>query len=738
MNRKWELIEKDGYCLIVNDGGPTLGISTANKDAIIEADGFAFKDLNRNGTLDAYEDWRLPAEERLDDLVKRLSIEEIAGLMLYSSHQMLTIRPEILARLYKGKDTRENAWDLSDMQKAFLKDDNLRHVLIALIDNAYTAAKWNNNAQAFVECIGHGIPVNTSTDPRHNISSSGEFDMGSGSPISKWPQHLGLAAAFDPAVVEEFGRVASKEYRAMGIATALSPQIDLATEPRWNRFNGTFGAGSLLCADLARAYCDGFQETDGENEINEGWGYDSVNAMAKHWPGGGSGESGRDAHYAYGKYAVYPGKNFDEHMIPFTEGAFKLKSKTEMASAIMPYYTISYEEDKNGENVGNGFSKYIITDLLRDKYKYDGVVCTDWNITHDMLDFESPITGKPWGVEDMSVTDRHYKVLMAGVDQFGGNDDAKPVIAAYEKGATELGEPVMRARMELSAKRLLRNIIRVGLFENPYIDAEESRELVGCSEYMNAGYKAQLRSVVMLKNKDNVLPLKAKAKVYIPKRLTKAGSNWFGMPVPEVECIPVDLEVIGRYFDFVDNPDEADCAFAFIDSPENKAYNKDEGYVPISLQYRPYTATAARSKSIAAPGDDRSYKGKTISHRYEPHLDMVLDTKKAMGDKPLIVFLKANNPVVPTEFEGSADAILVDFCVKPEALMDIVSGKTEPSGLLPFIMPKDMATAETHCEDLPFDLTPYTDSCGNAYSFAFGLNWSGTITDERIKRYRKF
>jgi len=737
MTKKWKLAEKDGYCLIINDGGATLGISAANKDAILEADGFAFKDLNRNGVLDIYEDWRLPVDERLDDLVKRLSIDEIAGLMLYSSHQMLTMKKGMFSHLDKSVDTREHAWDLSEAQKVFLEDDNLRHVLIALIDDAYTAAKWNNNAQAFVEGIGHGIPMNTSSDPRHNISASGEFDMGAGSPISKWPQHLGLAAAFDPAVVEEFGEIASKEYRLMGIATALSPQIDLATDPRWNRFNGTFGAGSLLCADLARAYCDGFQNSAGDAEIKDGWGYNSVNAMAKHWPGGGSGEGGRDAHYGYGKYAVYPGKNFDEHLIPFTEGAFKLKSKTGMASAIMPYYTISYQEDAGGENVGNGFSKYIITDLLREKYKYDGVVCTDWNITHDMLDFESPITGKPWGVEDMSIVDRHYKVLMAGVDQFGGNDDATPVVAAYEKGVAENGEAFMRGRMELSAKRLLRNIMRVGLFENPYLDAETSRDSVGCPEYMNAGYKAQLRSIVMIKNKDNLLPLRERKKVFIPKRITKAGHNWFGMPIPEVNEVPVDLDVVKQYFDVTENPDEADCAFVFIDSPENLGYTKEEGYIPISLSYRPYTAVDARDKSIASPSDDRSYKEKTAAHRYEPHLDIMLETKKSIGDKPLIVFLKANNPVIPAEFEGAADAVLVEFSVKPEALLDIVSGKTEPSGLLPFILPKDMETVEKHCEDLPFDIKPYTDSCGNRYDFAFGMNWSGVIDDERVKKYKK-
>ncbi|MDZ7649912.1 MAG: glycoside hydrolase family 3 N-terminal domain-containing protein [Cytophagales bacterium] len=142
-------------------------------------------------------------------------------------------------------------------------------------------------------------------------------------------------------LVEQFGSIASKEYRALGIATALSPQVDIATDPRWYRTSGTFGENPYLSADIGRAYIDGFQTSLGDKEIADGWGYESVNAMVKHWPGGGSGEAGRDAHYAFGKYAVYPGSNFASHLIPFTEGAFKLKGKTGMASAVMPYYTIS-------------------------------------------------------------------------------------------------------------------------------------------------------------------------------------------------------------------------------------------------------------------------------------------------------------------------------------------------------------------------------------------------------------
>jgi beta-glucosidase len=739
VSEKFKIIEKDGYTLYINEGGAAIGVS--DKSRILIVDGFAFKDLNRNGKLDPYKDWRLPLETRVADLALRLSIEEIAGLMLYSAHQAVA-KHNPLAR-YMGQDaedTRKNVWDLTEAQKKFLKDDNLRHVLVAMVDSATACARWNNNVQAFVEGIGQGIPVNISSDPRHTPAATAEFDMGAGGDISVWPDHLGLAATFDPRITRRFGEIASKEYRAMGIATALSPQIDLATEPRWWRFSGTFGEGLQLSIDMARAYCDGFQTSPEERTLPKSadapdWGFDSVIAMAKHWPGGGSGEGGRDAHFGYGKYAVYPGNNFEQHLKPFLEGAFKLKGKTGKAAAIMPYYTVSWGIDsKYGENVGNNFSAYIIGDLLRKKYGYDEVVCTDWLITHDAGPIDVFMGGKCWGVERLSVAERHYKALMAGVDQFGGNNEKAPVLEAYALGVKEHGEDHMRERLRISARRLLRNIFRTGLFENPYLDADESARTVGCPEFISAGREAQAKSVVMLKNAGNALPFKNRLKVYAAKRHIKAGTNFLGFPTPDRDITPVDSTLLREYFDEASTPEDADAAFCFIESPKGIGYTRAEGYLPVSLQYRPYCAKNARTRSIAGL-DNRSYRGKTGTVSNESDLDLVLSTRKAMGNKPVIVFVRTANPFVTAEFEALADAILLDFSVETRALLDIVSGKREPSGLLPFQMPRDMETVEAHAEDLPHDIIPYTDSAGNTYDFAYGLNWSGVIRDERVKRY---
>jgi beta-glucosidase len=731
----------------------TLAYATESGVKIILKDGLPFKDLNKNAVVDVYEDWRLDVNTRAKDLASKMSVEQIAGLMLYSGHQSIPMPPAGMFKAsYGGKAFAESGAkpsDLTDQQIEFLKKDNLRHVLVTSLASPEAAAIWNNNVQKLVEGIGMGIPANNSSDPRNGANKEAEYNAGSGGAISQWPEELGLAATFDPNITLQFGSIASKEYRALGIATALSPQIDLATEPRWNRFVGTFGEDPNLATDMSRAYVDGFQTSPQAIKAYDGWGNYSVNAMVKHWPSGGPEEGGRDAHFAYGKFAVYPGNNFQMHLRTFTEGAFKLNGSTKKTAAVMPYYTISYNQDtKNGENVGNGYSKYLVTDLLRNKYGYDGVVCTDWLVTANEGPKPDMFMGKSWGTEKLSVAERHYKVLMAGVDQFGGNNDAKPVLEAYAMGVKEYGEAFMRKRFEQSAVRLLLNIFRVGLFENPYVDPNETKVIVGKPEFMKAGYDAQLKSIVLIKNQNKTLPIAKGKTVYVPKRTTPAGLNFFGAPVPEKTEYPVNIELIKRYYTVTDDPTKADFAMVFIKSPISGGYSRADreaggnGYVPISLQLKDYTAVDAREHSIAA-GDpvidstitDRSYKGKTSKSNSYPDLNTILETKKAMNGKPVIVSVALTNPMVFGEFEKEVDAIVGEFGVQIDAQMDIVSGIVEPSGLLPMQMPINMSVVEKQFEDVPHDMTPYKDAQGNVYDFGFGLNWKGVIQDARTKKY---
>ncbi|MBR3792552.1 MAG: glycoside hydrolase family 3 C-terminal domain-containing protein [Alistipes sp.] len=740
-SQKWTSEDKGSHIEITQKKGATLGYSASSGVQILTKGGYAFKDLNRNGKLDVYEDWRKPVQQRAEDLASQMSVEQIAGLMLYSAHQAVPTE------------------QISEAQMKFLTEDNLRHVLVTRVGSPEIAAKWSNNVQAYVEGIGLGIPANNSSDPRHSAGENVEYYVGASGDISYWPSSLGIAATFDPAVMEQFGKIASEEYRALGIATALSPQIDIATEPRWSRFNGTFGEDPDLSTDMARAYVDGFQTSEGDAEIDGGWGFHSVNAMIKHWPGGGAGEGGRDAHYSYGKYAVFPGGRLADHMQPFTEGAFKLNGKTGMATAVMPYYTISTDIDKkNGENVGNAFSEYLINDVLRGEYGFEGVVCTDWGVTKDNRAVNSFGTTS-WGVEHLSVAERHYKLIKAGVDMFGGNNDKGPVLEAYEMGVKEMGEEWMRARMEKTAVRLLLNVFRLGLFENPYLDVEDTKATVGNPDFMKAGYDAQLRSIVMLKNKGGVLPLAEKAKVYVPEvwvapRAAFRGNMGAGARAQQPQQpkghweMPVPVEMLSKYFTVVKTPAEADFAIVFVDAPANgTGYDPADvakggnGYMPISLQYNDYTATHAREVSLAG-GDplesftNRSYKGKTVKTSNKDQLDLILKTRRQMGSKPVIVQVDANRPMVMSEFEGVADAILFGFSVQKQAVLDILSGKAEPTGLLPMQLPADMQTVEEQLEDVTRDMRCHVDSEGNTYDFAFGMNWKGVINDARTEKYK--
>lgn len=718
-----ESILKDGYRLYRNKGGKALGVAEHSRVKIIERDGLCFKDFTGEGELLPYADWRLDPGERAEDLAGRLSIEEIAGLMLYSSHQMVPA-DNSFSGTYQGKEFKEGEtkpWELTDQQKQFIEKDGVRHVLVTRLADTETAVKWNNRLQALAENTGFGIPANNSTDPRHGVDADTEYKAITGEPISKWANGVGLAATFDQELVREFGEIASREYRALGITTALSPQIDLGTEPRWMRWADTFGPSLKLACDMARAYCDGFQTTEGSKK---GWGEESVNTMVKHFPGGGPAECGRDAHYGFGKYSVYPGNNFEEHLKVFSEAAFKLDGPTGKASAVMPYYSISFDQDtKNKENVGNSFNRYFIGDLLREQLGYEGVVCTDWAITADQgEDIHSALGGKCWGVENLTVAERHLKALEAGVDQFGGNNDAGPVLEAYKMACEKYGEDQARKRFERSAVRLLTNIFQVGLFENPYLDLEESLAIVGNERYVEKGYLSQLKSMVLLKNREQVLPLPEKTKVYIPDRHVKPYRTFFGNFTPELTAPPANKEAAGEYFQVVDSPEEADAALCFITSPISMGY--ENGYQPITLQYRPYLAESARAEGITGKG---SYLGRTNTCANEADLDMVTEARRQMGEKPVIVSIAMKNPTVLAELEPYADAILVNFGVSSKAPFDILAGNFEPSGRLPAILPKDMETVERHCEDLPFDYEAYVDSQGSAYEFGFGLNFSGVI-----------
>ena len=319
--------------------------------------GIEYRNLNKNGRMDPYEDSSRPVEERIDDLLSQMTLEEKAG-MLFINGAAVNIDGSI--------EDKPGTPGFARTAVTQIVEQKMNHFNLWQIPYAQTVAAWYNNLQRFAEQTRLGIPITIASDPRNHFSNN-IFSMRA-TDFSQWCETLGFAAIGDADLVRQFAEIVRKEYLAVGIRMALHPQIDLTTEPRWPRISGTFGEDAHLTALLTKAYIEGFQ--------GAALGSHSVACMTKHFPGGGPQNEGLDPHFEFQKGQIYPGKNFDYHLIPF-EAAFAAKT-----AAIMPYYGVPL--DQTDENVAMSFNKMIITGLLREKYRYDGVVCTDWGLITDV------------------------------------------------------------------------------------------------------------------------------------------------------------------------------------------------------------------------------------------------------------------------------------------------------------------------------------------------------------------
>lgn len=743
---KWsEEKTADGWMKVTNDGGETLGYSPDSGVKLIQVGGYAFKDLNRNGKLDLYEDWRQGDNARAAELASQLSAENILPLMIHESVFGMTEKID------------------EDGFKACL-DEGKRTVLQFSVGSypAKTQAGWNNSIQAYAESMDFAIPVDISTNPKS---------------MDVFPENLALAATFNTDLAAEVSKELAKEYRSLGVITLLGPQIDLSTEPRWRRITGTFGEDPALSRDMTNATTSAYQSTYDENGNDLGWGSESIIGMIKHYPGDGSGESGRESHNDYGKYAVYPGNAFATHLIAFFDGGLHLDSATGEAAAVMPSYSIAWSEDESlGDLVGSAASEFKLN-LLRDN-GYDGLICTDWGTCQD----PNGMVATPWGMEDWTKPERMHKELLAGIDQIGGEEDLSALTEAYQMLVDDLGEDDALARIRESARRITRLSFMVGQFENPYVSTADAEKIIGSAEANELGISAQQQSVIMLKNSDNIIKAadsNDKLTAYIPMQLSNG--QW-KLPVDQSTAEAVYNIVTDTVGEPTGEPDRdgnatyteaditrapaselagCDLALVVVNNPQNGGGGNGgydttaEKYIPISLQYGDYTANSqyVRTESIAGDmvetqvqneygmvtvmaKENRSYYGESAIITNQSDLDGILYAVENMPDSAkIIVAVNADRPMVFSEFEDKVDAILMGFGINNDIFLDIASGKVEPSGLLPLQMPASMEVVEAQFEDVPRDMACYTDANGNTYDFGFGLNWSGVIQDERTAKY---
>jgi len=510
---------------------------------MVEKDGLTFRDLNKNGMVDPYEDFRVPVEQRVEDLLSRMNLIEKAGMMvhpfLYSVDTALNIRgSKMLKYFFSPKD--------------FILNREIRHVASSLgTADPVVHARWHNKIQQLAERSRLGIPITVSSDPRHSIRSGSNVSMEA---FSRWPDPLGFAAIGDSMMVMDFGRMAAREYRAVGIHTALHPMADLATEPRWARISGTFGEDARLSARLTAAYIKGFQ---GDSLTGE-----SVTCMTKHFPGGGPQENGWDPHFKYGMNQVYPGNNLDYHLIPFRAA---IRAGT---AQMMPYYGVPVGETE--EDVGFAFNREIIHDLLQEEMGFDGVVCSDWGIITSRKFLGYTIAhATDHGVEDLTNIEKVEKALNAGIDQFGGEDEPGYIIQLVRQGR------IPETRIDASVRKLLRLKFRLGLFEDPYVDEAEAVRICNNKRFRQACKEAMLRSMVLLTNRGEekpFLPLEKGTRLYV---------------------VGLDREAAGIHTEVVDELAEADAVLMRLSAPYELRKGFLEGiFHQGSLEFSPDSLTS--------------------------------------------------------------------------------------------------------------------------------------------------
>ncbi|AKK10225.1 beta-glucosidase-like glycosyl hydrolase [Corynebacterium uterequi] len=656
-------------------------------DNYLEIDGLRFRDLDRDGQLSPYEDWRLSPEERARDLAARMTPEEKAGLMVIGSHYPGF--SEFLPHKRNGQLLNEqdlwqdkNPMTGQDYPEPFLQTSGTEAAIHERHQRFFIArdnldpremAEWTNAVQEVAERSRLGIPAVFASNPRNHYALVPVFGSSDSAGIfSDFPSELGLAALGDAARVEEFSRIAASEWRAVGLHKVYGYMADIASEPRWSRFANTFGEDPQLAAACVRATVVGFQEG-------------GVACTVKHFPGGGVREDGHDPHFSWGQSNEYPteGALATYHLPPFAAAV------DAGVSAIMPYYAKPLNtsadqlepqrwvsENQQFEEVAFAYNKAIITDLLRGDLGHTGYVNSDSGV----------IDAMPWGVEDLSKPERFARAIAAGVDIFSDMADPSELVAAYEQGL------VTDEQLTTACERLLREPFELGLFDSPYVDESAADAALRVTSHLAAAERAQRDSVTLLRNSDGVLPLDLDSNMKVFVYTT--GRTKIELAA---ERVREQVEVLLPYATVVDTPEEADLAFV-VARPEINLFEDDKEGVSLSVDPRDN-------------GVD---------------VDRVVEIEKAV---PTVLALNVTNPWLLAELEPHAAALVATFEISPDQLLRSLAGVDGgPKGKLPFAFPRSAEVFENSGRDVPGAFCgedyPYVDRDGVAYGFGHGLRLS--------------
>ena len=759
---KYETVEGALYTLYNNDGGTQIGLADTSK--LIQVDGYAFRDLNGNGKLDIYEDWRLDVDTRAEDLANQMDIHY--ALRQMNSGGWLSESQLEEFGITVGEDPDPDLAEyVSWANRIQIDEGYTNRIQMQFGSDVSGYNKGYNLMQGYAEGSNFGIPVLLECETMM-------------CPGPSWPSNPTLAASFKMENALFCGRGHSAILRGcFGATKANSPQSDIGTEPTWDRNSGTFCGDPALGRDMADGYISGSQSTwsdDGSEDL--GWGKESMCCNMKHYPGDGAAQYGRNSHGWDGAYDVYPNDNFKANWVPFIDGALHLTSKTEQTASFMPFYSIAYSEDEEfGPIMGGGYSKYLM-DIAK-AYGYKGMYSSDWGI----------VTDRPWGAWDLDRATRQAKIFEAGMCLLVDDNEYAYVDEAYDIMVEDMGQDEADAEIRDKIVRIHRATFNMGMFDNPYIDKDRAKEIYDDEQWATEAKRVNLEGIVMLKNAGGVIKeggIGKGAKVYVP-----AGSStsftFFGDDGSDEDDGGLKLifsnDLLTDYDVVTDPVDEdgnatgeevtaddlKDVEFAIIkvNGPNQpnftemmSVHEQDEDgnttFYPRTLQYRTFTADDASGcakESIAGCAfqdiekessfnktENWSPYGQSVTASNESELDKVIAIKEKLpADAKVILCVSASQPCMCFhELEPYGDVIFWAQQNYDDYFMDLINGDFEPFGLLPWNLPLDMTAVYTQATDTPRDEDCYVDSEGNTYEFAFGMNWDGVIDDDRVAKYK--
>ena len=746
-----------------NENGPTIGVTTVG---VIKVDGLYFKDSNNNHELDVFEDWREDASVRAADMVTKMTLQEQAGfvmnaLMVQPVSKTLaevknedgTINPQkIFPVLPEGETTKHLVMTNPNSSTFASLDDqvmtmakvragvyrgglNFDASVVALYNNVSTAiAEWDS-AKAGTPAI----PVTLISNP---ISAG-------------FPDSLGMAAAVlgdgNYDAIKDYAEVDRQMWRAQGIIFMYGPQIDLATDPRWPRNNGTYGEREDVVAGIITALVDGYQNgTEGVNEK-------SVVLSAKHFPGDGAAENGFESHTYQGQWRLYPTEgSLEKYQLVGFQAAIDAG-----VGAIMPCYSRDAADDRSvtqtyrGHEVkvnelGSAYNSEIITTLLREIMGFDGFVNSDSGITKIQT----------YGVESLSGIQRFAKLIEAGTDAIGAELAPDYIVTAVEYGILDKAD-LDRANINRATA-----LFKQGRFENPYLDYEKADEVraTNMATAHDQAYEMHLKATVLMKNHENALPLQANAgtKLFI-QSYTGTGED-----EATVEALTKLFEAQG--FEIVSKASEAEVAYFYVQpkATVSTSASNSEGVLSLVEEYAvPERAASGAGggmgnlETIVASQDKTGNTIEVTTVEGIAKLAKNADKVHENGGK-VIGTIVVTSPWILDALEPYCDALTAQYTTSAASLsnaynaqVDVIVGNYNPTGKLSMTMPaceavialtevtredgtvyevcaspndvpgyaKDQYMSAEVLAQSPSGSYAYKDADGNVYVAGFGLSY---------------